>query len=199
MPRQRVLLVSYQFPPVGGIPVQRALSLARYLPELGWDVDVLTARYPSVPTPDESHLKLVPDSVHVTRTFTPDFPHAWKQALWRLAKGGSSGKPAAGRNDSGTGRKDGGGAGAILRSFGNRIFNPDSEVGWVPFAIRSARKIVRSRNIHAVLVTAPPFSSLLIGPRLKAEFPHLRLISDFRDEWLSFYVTAFGHIRTAAL
>jgi len=39
-----------------------------------------------------------------------------------------------------------------------------------------------------VLVTAPPFSVFLAGNALKREFPHLKLISDFRDSWLDFYM-----------
>ena len=44
MPRHKVLLVSCYFPPAGGIQVQRALSIARYLPQHGFEVFVLTAR-----------------------------------------------------------------------------------------------------------------------------------------------------------
>ena len=42
----RVLLISYMFPPAGGVGVQRALALARYLPATGLSVTVLTARHP---------------------------------------------------------------------------------------------------------------------------------------------------------
>ncbi|MFP5441330.1 MAG: glycosyltransferase [Gammaproteobacteria bacterium] len=38
----RVLLVAYDFPPVGGIGVQRAVKFARYLPEFGIEPVVLT-------------------------------------------------------------------------------------------------------------------------------------------------------------
>ena len=62
---------------------------------------------------------------------------------------------------------------------------------WAPFAIRKARQIVRRHGIEAVLVTAPPFSAFLVGNALKREFPDLKLISDFRDEWLSFYLKDF--------
>ncbi|MFY0574619.1 hypothetical protein ACN28S_09885 [Cystobacter fuscus] len=39
-----VLLITFSFPPVGGVGVLRALSLAKYLPSEGIRVDVLTAR-----------------------------------------------------------------------------------------------------------------------------------------------------------
>jgi hypothetical protein len=72
-----------------------------------------------------------------------------------------------------------------------RFFSPDPEVVWIPFALRQARKIIRRHGINVVLVTVPPFSSLRIGPALKREFPQIRLISDFRDEWFQFHLSVF--------
>jgi glycosyltransferase involved in cell wall biosynthesis len=62
---------------------------------------------------------------------------------------------------------------------------------WVPFAVRKARQIIRRHGIQVVLVTVPPFSALLVGTSLKHDFPGLKLVSDFRDEWLSFYLKDF--------
>lgn len=45
MSGMRVLLVAYDFPPVGGIGVQRAVKFARYLPEFGIEPIVLSNRH----------------------------------------------------------------------------------------------------------------------------------------------------------
>src|SRR5206468_10667490 len=42
-PIKKILIISYLFPPVGGIGVQRALSMAKYLPACGFQVHVLKA------------------------------------------------------------------------------------------------------------------------------------------------------------
>ena len=68
---------------------------------------------------------------------------------------------------------------------------PEPEILWVPFAVRKARQIIRRFGIDTVMVTVPPFSALVAGTRLKREFPSLVLVSDFRDEWLSFYLKDF--------
>ena len=68
---------------------------------------------------------------------------------------------------------------------------PEPEILWVPFALRKARQIIRRHGIGYVMVTVPPFSALVAGTRLKREFPSLVLVSDFRDEWLSFYLKDF--------
>jgi glycosyltransferase involved in cell wall biosynthesis len=41
------------------------------------------------------------------------------------------------------------------------------------------------------MVTAPPFSSFLVGNALKKSFPSLKYVADFRDEWISFYLKDF--------
>jgi len=47
MSRGRVLIVSYYFPPAGGSGVHRVLKLCKYLPEFGWDVEVLAPDDPT--------------------------------------------------------------------------------------------------------------------------------------------------------
>ena len=42
-----------------------------------------------------------------------------------------------------------------------------------------------------MILNAPPYSTLKIGVALKRRFPHLKLITDFRDEWLGYYLRQF--------
>ena len=201
VPSRKILLVSYLFPPAGGIAVQRILSLARYLPELGYEVHVLTAGNPGVPTMDPTLLKLVPPEVRVHRTFTPEVPYAMRRRLWSVLSalsGGGKPKAAAAQESApapGQSAGQGGGLGAVAR----RIFNPDPEVVWTPFAIRAGRKILRRHSIDAMLVTTPPFSSFLVTNQLKREFPQVKLISDFRDEWLDFYLSTFAYFKSEGI
>jgi hypothetical protein len=71
---RKLLLVSYLFPPAGGIGVQRALGFARYLPRHGYQVHVLTARNPAAPVQDPDLLRRVPPEVTVHHSFTPEPP-----------------------------------------------------------------------------------------------------------------------------
>jgi glycosyltransferase involved in cell wall biosynthesis len=80
-----------------------------------------------------------------------------------------------------------------------RILCPDPEVLWVPFATRRALTIVKRYNIDSVIVTAPPFSAFLIGNALKRKLPHIQLISDFRDEWLRFFLSTFSFHKNDAI
>jgi glycosyltransferase involved in cell wall biosynthesis len=178
---KKVLLVSYLFPPAGGVGVQRALSFLKYLPESGCAVTVLAARNPSTPVRDPGLLRQIPAGARIERVFTPELPFSFRDKLWRALSGLRRGKPASG---AGSVKKDLTGPALWLR----RLLTPDPQVVWTPFAVRRASAIIEKQGIHAVLVTVPPFSALRVGVELKRRFPNLKLISDFRDEWLSFYL-----------
>ncbi len=64
----RALMISYLFPPMGGVGVQRTLKFVKYLPEFGWEPQLLTVHPPKAGLRDESLLKEVPANTHITRT-----------------------------------------------------------------------------------------------------------------------------------
>ncbi len=195
--RPRALLISYLFPPAGGVAVQRMLAVARYLPENGIDVHVLSASNPSVPTMDASLLARIPSEVQVTRAWSPEIPYSLRQNLWRRLAALRGWKSAASAKAASS--KPSRPSSNPLKNLVRRILSPDPEVLWVPGALRAARRIVASEKIDIVVVSVPPFSSLLIGNSLKRDFPALKLVSDFRDEWLDFTLNAFEYFRSDSI
>ena len=173
-----VLLVTYSFPPVGGVGVLRSASLARYFPGEGIRLDVLTARNASAVGTDSRLLKEIPAEVTVHRTITLDLPFGIKKRIKRLIAGARPPTP-----------KPAGPATVDKPNFLKRalqdILQPDPQVTWLPVLSRAARRIVRERKIDLVLITVPPFSSVLLVERLRKDFPRLPIVTDFRDEWLS--------------
>lgn len=186
MPNPKLLLISYVFPPAGGVAVLRALSLAKYLPGFGNEVHVLTAANPAAPVQDPGLLRHVPPQVRVHRCFTPELPFYFRKKLWSWFAGGRNPAGAGRQRRPATGDPESG-LGALVK----KILCPDPQVLWVPFAQRRAAQIVKKYGIDAVIVTAPPFSVFLTGAALKRRFPHIQLVSDFRDEWLRFYLADF--------
>lgn len=173
-----VLLVTYSFPPAAGVGVLRALSLAKYLPENEVRVDVLTARNAAAVGQDLGLLKQVPPSVSVHRTWTPDLPFALRKAIKKLiSRRSSSSQPSTTAALPGKPNP--------LKQWIANLLLPDPQVGWIPFALRAAKKIIRDRKIDVVLITVPPFSSVRLVTRLRRLFPSLPIVLDFRDEWLS--------------
>ncbi len=174
-----VLLITFSFPPAGGVGVLRALSLAKYLPESGIRLDVLTARNAPSVGKDLSLLEQVPANVTVHRTWTLDLPFALRKALKGLV--GGSGRPSAPAVAPPTRRS----LKQRLRTLVGNLLLPDPQIGWLPFALPAARRTIRRRSIDAVVITVPPFSTALLVGRLRKRFPALLIVLDFRDEWLS--------------
>jgi glycosyltransferase involved in cell wall biosynthesis len=178
--------------------VHRALSLAKYLSALGWNIHVITARNPSAVGSDPGLLAQVPESVTIHRTWTIDLPFAVKKALKKVMSGGGGAsreaipaepipaEPIAGASFKGR-------AVQAVKDF----LSPDPQVLWLPTAIREAERVVRRHNIRAVLVTVPPYSSFTIGNALKKRIPDVALVSDIRDEWLTYYFDTLGFNRSA--
>lgn len=174
-----LLLITFSFPPAGGVGVLRALSLAKYLPESGVRVDVLTARNAPAVGKDMSLLRQVPGEVTVHRGWTLDLPFWLRKSVKKAVTGGKAKPAPAAATQAGKG------GGNPLKQFIGNLLLPDPQVGWLPFALPAAEKIIRKRKIDAVVITVPPFSSVRLATRLRKKFPALPIIVDFRDEWLT--------------
>uniref|UniRef100_A0A7C2JYG7 Glycosyltransferase subfamily 4-like N-terminal domain-containing protein n=1 Tax=Schlesneria paludicola TaxID=360056 RepID=A0A7C2JYG7_9PLAN len=168
--RRRLLLIAYSFPPVGGAGVQRPVKWVKYLHRAGWDVTVLTPANPSVPVRDESLIAEIPAETTLLR------PRTWEPD-YRVKQGLAGERPEARRRPSLT---------AFVR---NRVkaaaklcLQPDPQILWVPNAVRSASRHLARTPHDAIVCTAPPYSSFLIGEQLKRRFG-LPLVLDYRDEW----------------
>ncbi|MBU6323860.1 MAG: hypothetical protein KJS92_00095 [Bacteroidetes bacterium] len=59
----------------------------------------------------------------------------------------------------------------------------DTGVLDIPRMLALSRKLIQQHQIKTLICTGAPFSYLYCGAMLKKEFPHLVLLSDFRDRW----------------
>ena len=182
----KLLIISYLFPPAGGIAVQRALSFTKYLSRMGFDVHVLSAGTAGAPVLDPGLLRHISPEVTLHRAFAPTVPFALREKIWKMLS--RHGKAGEGRVTSKSGARPSSGVMDLVK----QVICPDPEIVWVPFAFRKASKIVKQYGIEVVFVTAPPFSAFLTGNALKRRFPNLRLVSDFRDDWVGFYLQEFS-------
>jgi len=46
-----------------------------------------------------------------------------------------------------------------------------------------AKKVIQEEDIKCLIISANPFEQFLLGYRLKKKFKHLKYITDFRDDW----------------
>ncbi len=168
---KRLLLIAYNFPPVGGAGVQRPAKWAKYLGQAGWDVTVLTTENPSVPVRDESLLHDLPADVNIirARTWEPDY---------RVKKNLIQQSTAA----PGLVQRIKNAARGMASRCVKLALQPDPQVLWNYNAIRVGSNALREQPHDAILVTAPAYSSFYIGTALKRRFG-LPLVLDYRDEW----------------
>lgn len=166
---QRMLFISYAFPPAGGGGVQRSVKFAKYLPEYQWLPTVLTTANPSVPVRDSDLSSELDPATPVLRAKTLEPSYGMKQRL--IASGSTAGFSWKRTVKQG------------IRRLGMSLLQPDPQVLWNPNAARLAKRTLRSIPHQAIYVTGPPFSSFLLGRSLKRRFG-LPLVLDFRDEWL---------------
>jgi glycosyltransferase involved in cell wall biosynthesis len=181
----RVLVVTYFFPPLGGVGVQRTLKYVTYLPKWGWQPSVLTPRNPAYTVRDPSLLAVLAPELVVNRTASLEPGNLPNAVLRRLSH-----PDAAGRTDLGGRPTRGGLAGKLIWKsmiLWGRVWNlvlfPDLQIGWVRPGARGGKKACRREGSDVIYSTAPPVSTHLVAARIKRSTGR-PWVADFRDPWI---------------
>lgn len=173
----KVLIITYYWPPSGGAGVQRWLKFSKYLPEFGWEPIILTVdpEFAAYPVKDNSLIKDIPSSLRLITTPATDY--------FRIYKKDKSKIPAAGfANDT-----EGTFKAKILRFIRGNFFIPDPRRGWNKYSFKKACELIETENIKNVITTSPPHSTQLIGLKIKKKYPGIKWIADLRDPWTDIY------------
>ena len=133
----KVLMVTYFFPPIASVGVFRTLKFAKYLPRFGWKPVILTVK-----NPDHSMVKSDPhyaedrlSGVKVFRSYS--VPLGWMYKIHRLG---------------------------ISHKW---FVIPDIFIGWLRSTVSLGKKIVAKERIDVIYASCPPATSLVIGALLK--------------------------------
>ena len=183
----RILVISYAFPPFNSIGGLRVSKTAKYLLEFGHDVRVVTARdQPFRPT---LPLEVPPENVIYSRGLNVRKPAEV------VLRGGAR---AAEENR----RSRGGRLGAALkRALGfplrTLVYFPDANIGWAPYAIAAASRLIEGWRPDAILASSPPPTSLLVAHRLSKKFD-IPWVADLRDLWVDHHYYSQPSWRKAA-
>lgn len=188
----RALLVTYMWPPAGGVGVTRVLKLARYLGLHGVVPSVLTVSNPSVPLRDHSLEREIPEGLEVLRARSLEPGYGAKQAAWRADRADAA-NPTPGVSRLGP---------RIVRQLvaaGRQVLIPDPQVLWQPGLLAALVGRLRSpRRDDVVFITAPPFSSFLAAPFVRRH-RGVGVILDYRDEWTTLRASYEMQARTSNL
>ncbi|MBW3544020.1 MAG: glycosyltransferase family 4 protein [Bacteroidetes bacterium] len=168
------LLISYYWPPSGGVGVQRWLKLSKYLPGEGWRPVVLTPDNPAFDLRDPALEKEVSAEVEVLRLPIWEPYHL---ATLLTGKKGSSINYGVALENKGNKLSS-----RLMHWLRGNLLLPDPRVFWTHPASRFAQDLLEKNEIQAIITTGPPHSMHLIGRKLK-KASGLPWIADFRDPW----------------
>lgn len=174
MSTNKVLIITYYWPPAGGPGVQRWLKFVKYLPEFDVEPIVYIPENPSYPLLDEKLLSDVSDKTIILKNkiFEP-------YALASFLSKNKTKKLGAGII---TQKKKQSFVEKIMLWIRGNIFIPDARVFWVKPSVKYLKKYIQENNIETIITTGPPHSLHLIGLDLKKHL-NINWIADFRDPW----------------
>jgi glycosyltransferase involved in cell wall biosynthesis len=174
----KVLFVSYSFPPDAEVGGKRIARFCRYLPEFGVAPAVLTVQERFYRRSDGSFA--IPPGVEVIRTGALKNPLVWYEAVsrFRPAKNGQT----AGRQSAFDDRGRSGFYETFRRNVLLAVQTPDRYWGWYWHAVRAGIAFVRRQGVPVIISSGPPWTSHLVARGIKRK-TKVAWIADFRDPW----------------
>lgn len=173
--RKKVLIISYYWPPSGGIAVLRCLKWAKYLREFGWEPVVFTAEDAHYPSLDPSNEKDIPEGMTVLRgkIFEP-------YALYKRFTGQD--KDANVNNVFYVQDEQPGWAHRFSVWVRSNFFIPDARAMWIRPSVRFLLEYLRENPVDAMVSDGPPHSNTRIATILKQK-TSIPWLADFQDPW----------------
>jgi hypothetical protein len=172
MPK-KVLIITYYWPPAGGIAVVRWVKFVKYLREYGWEPIIYTVSNGSYPLTDVSLEKDVPKNLLVI-----------KRTIWephRLYNFFLKNKNNEGLADIKPKHRA-----SLVERISNwlrsNFFIPDARAFWIKPSIKFLAAYLKENPVEAIVSTGPPHSTHLIALGLKKRVG-LPWLADFRDPW----------------
>lgn len=174
MKPEKLLIITYYWPPAGGPGVQRWLKFAKYLPDFGIQPIVYVPENPTYPIIDENLIKDVSDKAIILKhkIFEP----------YQLASFFSKNKTKKISSGIIPNQKKQSFLDKVFLWIRGNLFIPDARVFWVKPSVTFLEKYIVENNIDTIVTSGPPHSLHLIGLELKQKL-NLKWYADFRDPW----------------
>ena len=172
---KKVLIITYHWPPSGGITVLRCLKFVKYLREFGWEPIVFTAENPSYQFLDYTNEKDIPEGleIHKVSIFEPI-------NLFKQLSGRKKNQPLQNITSNSTKKK------TIVDTLGmwvrGNFFIPDSRSPWIKPSVKYLNHYLQNNRVDAILTDGPPHTNTVIGLQLSKKF-NIPWLADFQDPW----------------
>jgi glycosyltransferase involved in cell wall biosynthesis len=170
---KKVLVISYYWPPAGGIGVLRCLKFVKYLREFGWEPIVFAPENADYPYYDDGNFKDIPEGVKII-----------KRPIWepfKLFKLITRRKDVPLNNIIHVRDRK-----SIFDNLGiwvrGNFFIPDARSFWIKPSVKYLIQYLKENPVDAILTDGPPHTNTVIGTQVSRalNIPHL---ADFQDPW----------------
>jgi glycosyltransferase involved in cell wall biosynthesis len=169
----KVLFITYFWPPSGKATLHWPLNIIKYLPASEWQPEVLTVEKETFTQKDESLLKEIDPGLKVykSRAFEPF-------NLYRKFTGRKKDEHLVASETISTENKSLSHKISIWLRM--NIFVPDARIGWYLSAVKKGKEIINDDHFDAIITIGPPHSTHLIGMKLGKHFsvPHIPVLID---------------------
>jgi hypothetical protein len=172
---EKVLIITYYWPPSGGAGVQRWLKFTKYLPEFGFEPHVLIPENATYPQLDESLAKDVSPAIKIIKA------PIWEPYEWYSKITGVDKRKAV--QSSSLQNIKGGWKSKMALWIRSNFFIPDARMFWIKPASKVAIDYIKKNDIKLVISTGPPHTAHMIGLKVKQALPEVKWVADFRDPW----------------
>jgi glycosyltransferase involved in cell wall biosynthesis len=190
---QKVLFITYFWPPSGKATLHWPLKMIQHLPGFGWQPLVLTADEDTFSSQDESLLKEVDPDLKVFKARAVEPFGIYRRLLGKEKNAPLTASETISKTNRGLRHR-------LAIWIRMNLFVPDARIGWYWNAVRKGKQILRSENIQAIVSIGPPHTTLLVGKKLSKQFniPHIPV---FIDPWvdISYYRDFKRSVLTLAL
>jgi hypothetical protein len=174
MAKKKVLIISYYWPPSGGVGVNRCLKFAKYLRDFDWEPIVYAPSNASYPYFDETNFRHVPKDMIVLRKPILEPFEIFKKISGR--KKSDTANPVYVRDKKRS----------LIDEFAiwirGNFFIPDARALWIKPSVNYLKKWLKENPVDAILTDGPPHTNTVIGCRL-SQATGIPWLADFQDPW----------------
>ena len=172
MPK-KVLIITYYWPPAGGIGVVRWVKFVKYIRDCGWEPVIYTVSNGSYPLMDASIGNDLPENIQVIKRPIWE-PHQWYRFF------------SASKNSSGLADIKPKHRASLVEKISNWIrgnfFIPYARALWINPSVKYLTTYLKTNPMDAMVSTGPPHSAHVIALSIKKK-TRLPWLADFRDPW----------------
>ena len=171
----RVLVITYFWPPASKASMHWQLKIVKHLPEFGWKPTVLTVTDDMFEFRDESLMTEIDPSLEIIKKRPREPFNIYKKFIGKAKNQPLIDSETISKTNAGLKHK-------LAVWIRMNIFIPDARVGWYKQAVSGASEYLKKNKIDAIFSVGPPHSSHLIGIKLSKKFG-VPVIPVLQDPW----------------